>query len=84
MRDFRDIALAQLADDEVSLSEHAQLARVTNLESERDTYRELLCVALQQLHNTTVALKQSRGSIRHQRERIAQLLEIDRAERSAV
>lgn len=60
--DHRDLALEHLAADE-----HDVVA-------ERDTYRELLSLALERLHGLTLVVER-------QRDTIGRLLEITRAER---
>ena len=52
--DFRDLALEHAAVDHVELQ-----ARVTDLEAERDTYRELLLAALAMEYDLTTELRRA-------------------------
>ena len=60
-RDHRDLALEQFADDERQL-----LERLASVEDDRDIYREMVQVTLQQLHDLT----QSHQQLREQRDRL--------------
>jgi hypothetical protein len=64
----RDLVIQTLADSEAELR-----AELAVLREERDTHRELLSVALEQLHKTTATLNRTRETVRL-------LLELERAQ----
>ena len=57
--DHRDLALEAFAQDEQQL-----LERLASVEDDRDTYREMVQVSLQQLHDLTQSHQQLREQLR--------------------
>ena len=64
--DYRDLLIADLVD-----AEHERRRRLAEVIGEGDTYRELLAVALERLHQLVVKLGRAQDSLRR-------LLEVER------
>lgn len=70
---MNQISLPEVIHERYEARVELHTARVLDLEAERDTYRELLQLAIHHLHDSTRTLQQQRRTIAELREMLRRL-----------